>query len=65
MSNWMILVKKSEEDGSECTIEKYKQNMMAVEDKDLDSTGKNPVNQETPEKRQKTVIAPYKKSKKV
>ena len=50
-----------EEDSGEHTIETYEQNMAAVDDGDLDSTEENPVLQETPENKCKTVVTPHKK----
>ena len=49
-----------EEDSGEHTIETYEQNM-AVDNKDLDSTEENPVLQEAPENKCKTVVTPHKK----
>ena len=54
-----------EEHSGEHTIKTYEKNMVAADDENLDSIERNPVRQEAPEKKRKTVVAPHKKSKKV
>ena len=51
-------------DIGEYTIKTYEQNM-AVDDEVLDSTEENPVLQEAPDNKRKTLVAAHKKSKKV
>ena len=51
-------------DTGEYTIKTYEQNM-AVDDEVLDSTEENPVLQEAPVNKRKTLVAAHKKSKKV
>ena len=54
-----------EEDIDEHTTETYEETMATFDDEHLNSTEENPLNQQTPKKKHKTIVTPQKKSKKV